>query len=295
MIASVFLGLVFIPNVLSQQTSDIKVLSYSWYVAPSNGDFIVVGEIQNQGNFIFQTVTLNGTVYASDQSVIASSSTMPYVSYLLPQQKAPFYMDFGNPGAQSSVLSTVSYVDFSVDTAPMTSNTEYSSLSLDTIPTNVSNVVNGAYVVNGFVYNVGNQTANDIRVVGTFYNSTGNVVAVGFDKLNDSLAPDNVSFFTVAAFDATTSLVASITNYTLLVQTATLENSSATAPTPTPITTASDDGTFPAAYSYAIIAGLAAVIVIAVVLLLIRKRKAGSALPPPPPPPPAESQEYTTP
>ena len=269
-------------------------MSYSWYVAPSNGDFIVVGEIQNQGNFIFQTVTLNGTVYASDQSVIATSSTMPYVSYLLPQQKAPFYMDFGNPGAQSSVLSTVSYVAFSVDSAPMTANKMYGNLSLDIIPSNVSNVVNGAYVVSGFVYNIGNQTANDIRVVGTFYNSSDNVVAVGFDKLNASLTPDNVSFFSVAAFDATTSLVASITNYTLLVQTATLENSSAVAPTPTPLTTASS-GTFPAAYSYAIIGGVAAVVVIiAVVLLVIRKRKVGSALPPPPPPS-TESQEYTIP
>ena len=52
--------------------SDVKILSYSTYVSPADsytsyaGDFIVVGEIQNQGTEVFDLPQITATAYTSD-------------------------------------------------------------------------------------------------------------------------------------------------------------------------------------------------------------------------------------
>lgn len=193
-------SLVLVPNALCQVTvSNVKVVSYTWYVN-SNDDLIVIGEVQNTGSSILQTVSLTAAAYASDGTELASATGMPYVSYLLPQQKAPFYIDFGNPGAGSSLTSTVSSVTFTVTGAPQTQDQEYSGLIVHTA---FNSTLNGVYTIMGLITNIGNQTAADIRVVGTYYNSAGNVVAVGFVLVNDPLVPDNSTTFVLSEFDVT--------------------------------------------------------------------------------------------
>ncbi|MGD0646038.1 MAG: FxLYD domain-containing protein [Candidatus Bathyarchaeia archaeon] len=281
LVAVICLGSVSIPHAFSQTNTGVKVLSYSWYIRQSDGDFIVVGEVQNTGNTILQSVTLNATVYNGLETELAASSAMAYVSYLLPRQKAPFYIDFGNPGTETP---SVGSVDFNVFNANATSYEEYQSLTLHS---GSGVILNGAYQVTGVVYNSGNQTANDIRVVGTYYNSTGGVVAVGFDILNETLPPINATSFTVSEFDATPSIVAQISNYSLIAQTSTIALPSATPtipPTKSPI-----GGTVPSVYFYATVIGvILAVILIVTTVLMFRKRKVASAPPPPPPPPPVE-------
>ena len=166
LVTIVCLGSVLIPNALSQ-LGNVKVLSYSWYVNPS-GDFIVVGEVQNTGNFVLSPVSLNAEVYAADGTELASGNTMAYVSYLLPQQKAPFYIDFGNSG--TNVTPSVSNVDFTISNAPPTSDQEYEDLSVNT---SFNGSLDGTFTIMGFISNIGNQTATGIRVVGTYYNSAG--------------------------------------------------------------------------------------------------------------------------
>jgi hypothetical protein len=270
LVAIMCLGSVSIPNAFSQVVNkDVVVLSYSSYVNPS-GDFIVVGEVQNTGNRTLQSVTLNATADDSSGAEIAGSSNMAYVSYFLPQQKAPFYLDFGPSNiAGTDWASTVSSVDFTVYNAYSTSDQEYKNLVLTT---NFKGVVAGVYTVIGFVNNVGNQTANGIRVVATYYNSLGKVIAVGFDIVNDSLPPISATLYRVGEFDATPSLVAQISSYSLLVQTSTLQGNSLPSPSPTNPGTG---GPLPITYLYAIIVGtIVAVIVIAVALLMFRRRKA---------------------
>ena len=51
LVAIICFGLVSIPNALSQVSkvdTNVNVLSYSWYASPSNGDLIVVGEVQKR-------------------------------------------------------------------------------------------------------------------------------------------------------------------------------------------------------------------------------------------------------
>jgi hypothetical protein len=283
LVAIMCLGSVSIPNAFSQvANTHVQVLSYSYYVNPS-GDFIVVGEVQNTGNSILSSVTLNATAYDSGGNTLAGNSAMAYVSYFLPQQKAPFYIDLGpSTIAGTDWGSTVSSVDFTVFNAYSTSDQQYKGLSWDIA---VNGTVSGSYIATGFVFNLGNQTAKDIKVVGTFYNSLGTVVAVGYYPVNDSLIPGNYTTYTVSEFDATPSLVAQISNCSILVQTSTLQNNNLSS-------TVSPTKPLPNTYVYAILAGTAAaaVIIIVVALLMFRKRKVTSAPPPPPPPP----EEYET-
>jgi hypothetical protein len=274
-----FFSLILIPDAFSQVSNpNVTVVSYSWYVN-SSGNFIVVGEVQNTGNSVLESVSLNAEVRAADDSQLATTGTpiRAYVSYLLPQEKAPFYIDFGNPG--SSAISRVSSVTFTTSIAPQINNKQYSDLSVHTVFNNVSN---GYYVVIGAVTNVGNQTAKDVRVVATYYNSSGAVVAVGYVLLND-LTAENSTAFSVAEFDATNSLVTQISDYALIVQTATLQNNSTSSPSPSPsaIFSGSSD------WIYIIIVVVIVFAIVAVVLVFLRKRR-NLAVPPPPPPPPPE-------
>ena len=275
LVAIMCLASVSIPNAFSQvANTNVKVLSYSWYVNPS-GDFIVVGEVQNTGNHTLQSVTLNATAYDSGNNALAGSTAMAYVSYLLPQQKAPFYIDFGPSNiADTDWASTVSSVDFTVFNAYSTSDQQYKGLSWDI---GFNGTLGGSYIVMGFVFNMGNQTANGIKVVGTYYNSLGTVVAVGFDIANDSLPPDNAMTYTVSEFDVTPSLVAQISNYSLLIQTSTLQNNNTLLPSASP-TKPETGGPLPSTYFYAIAVGtVVAVILIVVALLMFRKRKVASS------------------
>ena len=277
LVAVMCLGSFSIPNVFSQVANpNVKVLSYSYYVNLS-GDFIVVGEVQNTGNGVLQSVTMNATAYDASQDPLAGSSSLAYVNNFLPQQKAPFYIDLGPATiAGTDWGSTVASVSFTAFNAYSSSDRQYEGLSWD-VATN--GTISGSYLATGFVFNVGNQTAKDVKVVGTFYNSLGTVVAVGYYPLNDSLVPNSYTTYTVSEFDATPSLVAQISNCSILVQTSTLQisNSSSTIPT-IPLSNTN---------VIVILAGTAAaaVIIIIVTLVMFRKRKVTSAPPPPPPPP----------
>ena len=215
------LSLVLVPQV-SSQPENIKVLSYSWYV-DSIGLFDVVGEVQNVGPNTIESVVLGGTVYTTDGvAQTHSSPTLAYVNCLIPQQKAAFYMDFPSQGNDLSWLSIgVDRVDFTVIQANVTSSYRYPDLTVKSSSGAADG--EGVYWVSGTVQNSGSQTATNIRVIGTFYNASGTVVAVGYTEYLTpaSLNPSSVASFKVGAFDQNQTVVPSIqkiSSYSLLIQ-----------------------------------------------------------------------------
>jgi len=232
------LSLALVPQA-SSQPEKVKVVSYSWYV-DSIGYFIVVGEVQNVGPNTIESVILSGTVYTMDGEAQASSNTVVYVHYLIPQQKAPFYMEFSPQNSKTGDLSWVSLgvkrVDFTVNLADTTSSYQYPDLTVVSSSGGVDG--EGVYWVSGTVKNSGTQTATNIRVIGTFYNASGTVVALGYtDVLTPtSLTPSNTASFKLGAFDVNQTEVPSIkkiSNYRLLIQ-AEGPILSGTSPTPPP-------------------------------------------------------------
>ena len=97
-------------------------------------------------------------------NTLAGSSAMAYVSNFLPQQKAPFYIDFGpSTIAGTDWGSTVSSVDFTAFNAYSTTEQQYSGLYGDI---GFNGTLGGSYIATVFIFNIGNQTASGIRAVG---------------------------------------------------------------------------------------------------------------------------------
>jgi hypothetical protein len=312
MVCTACLSLALIPKGYSQ-ADNIKVLSYSWYTGPATSptpyalnqfDFIVVGEIQNQGTTIADHVSLTGIVYLTNGTIVAESSTVAFVEEMLPQQKAPFYMDFAPYSSSTGDLSwanDVGYIGFQTYVGNTTDTSQYQGLR---VVSNSSFIdpTSGVYNVTGTIQNTGNETTGHTWVVATFYNATGTVIGVSYTGfLADSLDPFSYVFFGVSPFDGTSQINNQITSYALLIQTRPLAATSSPSPSPTssssPLPTSSQSptsssptqptstpsgGTVPIPISvlYAAIAAIV-VIVVVVTLLLIRKKP---RLPPPPPP-----------
>lgn len=243
------LSFALIPRASSQtvETQNVKILGYSYYI-DNEGLLDVIGQIQNVGNTTINQVVLTGALMA-DNEEITDSVTQAFVNYLLPQQKAPFYMEFSPPSSlngdwESVVTASDFAIDLNVVSANATNNYQYQGLTITTATGSVGTVASGddgqlagAYMVNGIVKNTGNQPAENITIVGTFFNSTGNVIATGYtDYLTPMvLDPGDIANFMVAAFDLNQTIVPTslqITSYELLVQTQLPILNSTTPPTP---------------------------------------------------------------
>ncbi len=287
------LSLFSISNVKAD-ASQVKILSYSWYVAPSNnviasfpGDLVVVGEIQNTGSTNLGYVYVGASVYDSTGNFLASAGNSAFVADMLPGQKAPFYIDLtANSGATGDLswVPSVSNVTVSAVSASDTTDSQYSGLS---IVTSTSNQNNGIFTVSGTIQNAGTQTAGAVWVVATFYNVSGTVVSVDYtNSLSQSFGPGASATFTATPTDNYDQTSNPITNYSLLIQSIPLTStpiptpSVSSSPTPTPIITTnptqspmipSNNGYL--IYGIGIIIALAVVVIIVVTLLLLRKRR----------------------
>lgn len=304
------------PRVKAQTTS-AKVLSYSWYISPSNtqlaqyiGDIIAVGEVENTGTTALGTVSVAGLAYNSTDNAICSAyAALIGVPELLPGQKAPFYMDFfPQPGVSDITdpnwANSVTNVTVQLGAQVATNQTLYAGL---TIPAgSVNNYINsGAYTVTGTVENSGDQTVGNVWVLVTYYNSAGTVVAMNctdFLGTSGSLTPGNGETFTAVPTDNTAKLSSQITNYSMLVEYDPYTGSSVTptpiaqgTSTPTPTSTSSSSTKnhstqINSLWMYGSVAAAVIIIVALVALMLLRNRKkndqSGAPLPPPPPPPP---------
>ena len=181
-------------------TSEVNVVSYSWYVAPSNtimaenpGDLVAVGEIQNVGSNVIGSAYVAGYAYNSTGGVLDSQETLAYFQDLLPGQKAPFYIDFlpeSSPTQDQTWVPSVTNVTVQATYVSDTNAAQYSGLTIPQGSTTSSVDSTGTYTVTGTVKNTGNETAGNVYVDATFYNSSGSVISLYITNyLSSSLAP----------------------------------------------------------------------------------------------------------
>jgi len=230
------LSLTLAPVTHSQTSStDVKILSYSYYF-DYTGFLVVIGEVQNTGANTVKSVGLSGTAYSSDGDQVDSSAYAIVVD-LLPGQKAPFMWTFvDTSGNGNGVWShpDVTHIDISVFQADTTTDYQYPDLQVS----NLKNYLGtnrgtgsddqtadyGAYWVTGTLKNTGDQTAQNVRVIITYYNSSGVAVAIGgyIDQvMNTTLAPSQSTNFKIGAYDLNqTGIISSkkIASYSVLVQ-----------------------------------------------------------------------------
>ena len=197
-----------------------KILSHSWYQAPTNeiaayvGDLIVVGELQNTGTTNIFSVYVEGTAYIGNVAV-AFCSRQVFGNNLLPDQKAPFYLDF----VPSTILvddfedwADVTDVKVTVGYLVPTDKSMYQGLNAPS----EGGYRSGVYTVVGKVENVGTEKIGDVRVVTTFYNAEGTVVGLNYtDVFSNKIAPGSSTNFVATPVDHYTGEIAS---YSILVQ-----------------------------------------------------------------------------
>ena len=287
------------------QASQAKVLSYYWYEAPVDtvlgdfGDLVAVGEVQNVGSNVIGYVVVEGTAYNSTGGFLNSYEVKASGFNLLPEQKAPFYIDFPSQDSvtgDDTYTSNVTTVFVNVYVSD-TNSTPYTSLTVPTSTVSASDAT-GTFTVSGTVQNTGSQTVGNVVVVTSFYNASGEIVSFNITSYLDSnsggtsFAPGDSSSFTATPTDNTPTLSSEIANYSFLVQSTPLTTTSPTStpsPTTTPISTSnSTKTTQSSSLNSAVLYGGATAVVIIVVaaLLFLRKRnKIEQAEPPPPPPP----------
>ncbi len=185
---------------------------------------------KNVGPNNIEYIALRGFLNSTDGEDQAWSTSVPYSSEILPQQKVPFVMYFFTDTSISEDFNWISgnlnNVEFEVIISNETDNYQYPDLEIINDSPHIDS--NGIYTITGRVQNTGNQAAGKLWVVGTFYNSTGSVIATGFsDYLTpDSLQAGQTTSFTLNTVDAIPelenemrSLAYEITDYALLIQT----------------------------------------------------------------------------
>ena len=291
------------------QTSNVVILSYSWYTAPlntilaeSSGDLVVVGEIQNTGTTTIGSVFIYGVAYNSTEAVCAVNDPVQAVPDMLPGQKAPFYLDFTAEGSlthDQSWVSSVTNVTLSVATVLNSTETPYTGLTIPTASVHGFDD-SGTYTVTGAVVNNGDQATGNIWVLTTFYNSSGKVIGFNCTSyLTSSLGPNKEVSFDVTPSDNTEQLSSEVANYSLLVESSLITSSTPTAspshsitqqsPTATPPQTAKNSVSTTPTLTYAIVVGVVLIAALFAVLMLLRNHQKTSkfeALLPPPLPPP---------
>ncbi len=271
---------------VNADSSDVQILSYSWYAAPTDdmatnaGDLVVVGEVQNVGTTNLLSVRVSATAYVNGTEV-GYAYRQVYGNNLKPDQKAPFYLDF-LPG--NSITGDLSWVGNVTDVVVYVGYIEYSDLEMYQALTvsSENSTASGVYRVVGSVQNTGSETIGDVRVITTFYDASGTVVSLNYTEvLSDSLAPGSSVSFVANPVDNYPA--SNITSYTTLVQstiqvpettaTPTATPSATVTPstsaTPTPTQTAGDSQD----YTLIIVAAIAIIVIVgAVVAILMRGR-----------------------
>jgi hypothetical protein len=199
------LCLTVIPQSVSSKTQDIKVLNYSHYIDAL--DILdIVGEVQNVGTATIGKAVLTAVVYDSAGTIQGNVSGYVYLSYMAPQQKSPFLLEIKCPiDYDAWYLVEVSKVELSVREANETSKHLYSDFEITVRSAGVSTSGDdaGTYWIEGFVQNIGSQTASKLAVAAIYYNSYGDIVAVGHTDylVPHDVNPSGVVTFKVGAYD----------------------------------------------------------------------------------------------
>ena len=296
-VITISLGLSLIPTVVGQP-ENVDILSYSWYMHPSGSEaLIVVGEAQNNGPNVLESIMVKGTFHTPDgEPYIVSYGTWQITTNILPQQKAPFYIAFTPDdiiGSNKWTTKDATNFTAEVSFANPTDARQYPDLTVTSHTASTDS--EGLYRVTGNVQNTGSQSTNQTWVVATFYNSTGNAIAIGFSNYltPTSLAPGSTATFMIYPHDYTDMVVSGIASYSLTIQTKLTEPSATPTPSPTqtvsptptsagsptPTPTGTGNGT-PLSDLYVYLAVAVVIIVVGLVALVMRKRTGKNAVTP---------------
>jgi len=171
----------FVPKARADE--DVRILSHTIYqdygfppFSTDKGDYQVAGEVQNAGT---QALHFNVTAdfYNSNNEIIGrgflSDSAAPsYLHVLQPGKKSPFVIFFSR-FTEAGDFRLVDHYDLKLTTS--TANLYQSGFE---IVSQSSHEAGGSLFIEGEIRNIGTEYIDGLMVFATFYNATGEVVAV---------------------------------------------------------------------------------------------------------------------
>jgi hypothetical protein len=178
-----------------------------------DGNFAVVGEVNNTGDTTLQSISINATFYDSDGKYIAEVPGISKLDFLLPGRKAPFEIVLSNP------LDSLKVHNYTVEIANyQTSLDRVQGLE---ILSHASDITLNVYRITGQVKNVGLDSTTFTRVIATFYNESDYVIATRQNASN----PSGLGSGQIAPFDISlnSTLTQNISYYTLTAESFTYE------------------------------------------------------------------------
>jgi hypothetical protein len=174
------------PSPQAKADEDVRILSHTIFQdygpPPSSvdkGDYQVAGEVQNVGT---QALHFNVTAefYDSNNEIIGSGflsdSHTSYLHVLLPGKKSPFVI-FLSRFNEAGDFIPVDHYSLKVTTSPATL---YQS-GFEIISQSSHEIAGSGIFIEGEIKNIGTEYVDGFIVFATFYNETGEVVAVSIE------------------------------------------------------------------------------------------------------------------
>ena len=169
--------------------TDVDILSHTDFM-DSYGSYHIVGEVINVGDQPARFVKVVATFYDSSNVVIATDFTYTELDVILVGRKSPFDILFTDEGQipkihHYSLSITFSYSASRLIGLQILSNSSYTDHY-------------GSMHIVGDIKNIGESTTTFVKVIATFYDSTGNVMDCDFTFSElDELVPNQISPFEI--------------------------------------------------------------------------------------------------
>ncbi|MBZ0281816.1 MAG: hypothetical protein K8L97_13840 [Anaerolineae bacterium] len=183
------------PETLAQLgAGGLEVIHLSTWTTPA-GVFFITGEVANLGNTLVTDVPLRAVLRTPEGLPVAEAVDVAMGYGIPPGGFAPFSLRFGQ--GQPALTATFELELGGVDWTPEIERTIYGAERLTW--TDASQVEgDGSLVVTGGATNIGAEVARDLRAVVTVFDTTGNVIAAGFNDFAPVLNPNESAPFRLA-------------------------------------------------------------------------------------------------
>jgi hypothetical protein len=174
---SVLVGVLVTPNSFMapvKAVANVDILSHTGYL-DSSGYYHVVGEVQNVGDQAVNFVKIEVTFYDSNNVDIANRFDLTMLYVLLAGRKSPFDIVL----LDTTQSANVNHYSLSV-----------TFLAASSVPIGLEILSHSAYEygdgfgITGEIMNIGTEKANNVKVIATYHDRKGKVVAASFTYLH---------------------------------------------------------------------------------------------------------------
>jgi len=173
------------------------------------GYYHVSGEVENVGDNAVKDIWITATFYDSGGNTIGTASDHAYLKVLLPGRKSPFEVLLTTAAASQVHHYSLSVVATETDPIPE---------GLEILSSNHYVDITGSLIVNGSIRNIASDTAHTVKVVASFYNAAGYVVATSYSYLNSQdLGSNETAIFNII-LEPSTGRVSLVSSYFLTAE-----------------------------------------------------------------------------